>query len=254
MKDALGAVQSALVIGGGSDIALATVRKLVDGRCRTVVLAGRDVEGMEAKAKELRGREESPDVDVVYFDAHDVGSHERFVDEVFERHPDLDMVLVAFGVLGDQQEAERRPQEALQIVNTNYVGAVSVMIPIANHLRDQGHGTLVVMSSVAGERARRSNFVYGSSKAGLDTFSQGLADSLVGSGANVLVVRPGFVHSKMTDGLKPAPMSTTPDAVAETIIDGVASGATTVWVPSTMRWFMSVLRHLPRPVFRRLPI
>jgi len=107
---------------------------------------------------------------------------------------------------------------------------------------------------VAGERARRSNFVYGSSKAGLDTFSQGLADSLVGSGANVLVVRPGFVHSKMTDGLKPAPMSTTPDAVAETIIDGVASGATTVWVPSTMRWFMSVLRHLPRPVFRRLPI
>jgi len=147
MKDALGAVQSALVIGGGSDIALATVRKLVDGRCRTVVLAGRDVEGMEAKAKELRGREESPDVDVVYFDAHDVGSHERFVDEVFERHPDLDMVLVAFGVLGDQQEAERRPQEALQIVNTNYVGAVSVMIPIANHLRDQGHGTLVVMSS-----------------------------------------------------------------------------------------------------------
>jgi decaprenylphospho-beta-D-erythro-pentofuranosid-2-ulose 2-reductase len=254
MKDALGAVQSVLVVGGGSDIGLATVRKLVERRCRTVVLAGRDLEGLEASAKELRARPETATVDVVHFDAHDVGSHERFVNEVFDAHPDLDLVLVAFGVLGDQQQAEREPDKALQIVNTNYVGAVSVMIPIANRLREQGHGTLVVLSSVAGERARRSNFVYGSSKAGLDAFSQGLADSMVGSGADVLVVRPGFVHSKMTDGLKPAPMSTTPDAVADAIIAGVASGATTVWVPATMRWFMSVLRHLPRPVFRRLPI
>jgi decaprenylphospho-beta-D-erythro-pentofuranosid-2-ulose 2-reductase len=254
MKDALGAVQSVLVVGGGSDIAQATVRKLVERRCRTVVLAGRDVEGLEASAKELQARPESPTVDVVHFDAHDIASHERFVDEVFAAHPDLDLVLIAFGVLGDQAQAERESEKALQIVNTNYVGAVSVMIPVANHLRDQGHGTLVVLSSVAGERARRSNFVYGSSKAGLDAFSQGLADSLVGSGANVLVVRPGFVRSKMTDGLKPAPMSTTPEAVAEATIAGVASGATTVWVPSTMRWFMTVLRHLPRAVFRRLPI
>lgn len=254
MKDALGAVQSVLVVGGGSDIALATVRKLVERRCRLVVLAGRDLEGLEASAKQLRARPDAPTVEVVSFDANDVGSHERFVNETFDAHPDLDLVLVAFGVLGDQQEAERRPDKALQIINTNYVGAVSVMIPVANRLREQGHGTLVVLSSVAGERARRSNFVYGSSKAGLDAFAQGLADSLAGSGADVLVVRPGFVRSKMTEGLKPAPMSTTPEAVADAIIAGVASGATTVWAPPTLRWFMSVLRHLPRPVFRRLPI
>ena len=254
MKDALGAVQSILVIGGGSDIALATVGKLVDRRCRTVVLAGRDTEALEANAKELRARPESPTVDVVHFDAHDTSSHERFVDDVFRAHPDLDLVLVAFGVLGEQRVAEIQPDKALQIVNTNYTGAVSVMIPVANHLREQGHGTLVVLSSVAGERARRSNFVYGSSKAGLDAFAQGLADSMVGSGANVLVVRPGFVRSKMTEGLDPAPMSTTPEAVADAIVKGVASGATTVWVPPAMRWFMTVLRHLPRPVFRRLPI
>jgi decaprenylphospho-beta-D-ribofuranose 2-oxidase len=237
-----------------SDIALATVRKLVERRCRSVVLAGRDVEALEANAKELRARPEAPSVDVARFDANDVASHEGFVDDAFRTHPDLDLVLVAFGVLGEQREAEVRVEKALQIVNTNYVGAVSVMIPVANRLREQGHGTLVVLSSVAGERARRSNFVYGSSKAGLDAFSQGLADSMVGSGATVLVVRPGFVHSKMTDGLKAAPMATTPEAVADAIVGGVASGATTVWVPSTMRWFMSVLRHMPRPVFRRLPI
>jgi len=254
MKDALGAVQSVLVVGGGSDIGLATVRKLLERRCRTVVLAGRDREGLEAVAKELRARPEAPTVDVVSFDANEVTSHERFVDSVFDAHPDLDLVLVAFGVLGDQHEAEREAEKALQIVNTNYVGAVSVMIPIANRLREQGHGTLVVLSSVAGERARRSNFVYGSSKAGLDAFSQGLADSLVGSGADVLVVRPGFVRSKMTEGLKPAPLSTTPDAVADAIVAGVASGATTVWAPGTLRWFMSALRHVPRPLFRRLPI
>ena len=130
------------------------------------------------------------------------------------------------------------------------MGSASLGLHAARRLKQQGHGTLAVLSSVAGERARRANFVYGSSKAGLDAFAQGLADSMVGSGANVLVVRPGFVRSKMTEGLDPAPMSTTPEAVADAIVKGVASGATTVWVPPAMRWFMTVLRHLPRPVFR----
>jgi decaprenylphospho-beta-D-erythro-pentofuranosid-2-ulose 2-reductase len=137
---------------------------------------------------------------------------------------------------------------------TNYVGAVSVMVPVARHLREQGHGAMVLLSSVAGERARRSNFVYGSSKAGVDAFAQGLADSMVGSGANVLVVRPGFVRTKMTEGMKAAPLSTTPEAVADAIAEGIASGRTTIWVPPPLRYLMAVLRHLPRPVFRRLPI
>lgn len=254
MKDALGAVQSVLVLGGGSDIAFATVRKLVAARCRTVVLAGRDPEGMEARAKELRALPGEPTVDVVSFDARDLTSHEHFVRDAFSRYPDLDVVLVAFGILGDQEQAEHDVRHALQIVTTNFLGAVSVMVPVANQLRDQGHGTLVVLSSVAGERARKSNFVYGSSKAGLDTFAQGLADSMVGSGANVLVVRPGFVTTKMTEGLDPAPLSTTPEGVADAIVDGLASGATTVWAPPPLRWVMSGLRHVPRPVFRRLPI
>ena len=118
----------------------------------------------------------------------------------------------------------------------------------------QAHGTLIVLSSVAAERPRRSNFVYGASKAGLDAFAQGLGDALAGTGVDVMVVRPGFVRTKMTAGLKPAPLSTTPDAVAGAIVDGLRRGAHTVWVPPALRSVMSIVRHLPRPLFRRLSI
>ena len=125
---------------------------------------------------------------------------------------------------------------------------------IVERLRAQGHGTIVALSSVAGERARRSNFVYGSSKAGMDTFLQGLADSLVGSGVRVMIVRPGFVHTKMTAGMEPAPLSTTAEAVADAIVRGLARGSEIVWVPPALRFVMSALRHVPRAIFRRLPI
>ena len=118
---------------------------------------------------------------------------------------------------------------------------------MANRLRAQGHGTLVVLSSVAGERARKANYIYGSAKAGLDAFAQGLADDLQGSGAKVLVVRPGFVESKMTQGLKPAPFATTPDAVADAVAAGLQRSATTIWVPGTLRYVFSALRHVPGP-------
>jgi decaprenylphospho-beta-D-erythro-pentofuranosid-2-ulose 2-reductase len=132
------------------------------------------------------------------------------------------------------------------------VGAVSSGLAVAGHLRRQAHGTLVVFSSVAGERVRAENFVYGSTKAGLDAFAQGLADSLVGSGASVLVVRPGFVRTAMTTHLDDGPMATTAEAVAADVVAGLRSGAHTVWSPAKLRYVFSVLRHLPRPVWRRV--
>ena len=253
MKDALGAVQSVLVLGGGSDIALATCRELVGRRARTVVLAARQPDELDTAAKEL-GDLGATTVETVAFDANATDTHAGFVDDMFDRFGDFDLVLIAFGVLGDQEEAEREPAAAVDVARVNYVGAVSVALPLARRLRSQGHGTLVALSSVAGERARRSNFVYGSTKAGLDAFFQGLGDALAEAGVDVLVVRPGFVHTKMTRGLDPAPLSTTPEAVAAAIVDGLARGAHTVWVPPALRWVMVVLRHLPRPVFRKLPL
>jgi len=253
MKDALGGVQSVLVLGGASEIALATVRRLVGERTRTVVLAARRPEALTTTVAELRSLGATT-VEAVAFDADEAGAHEAFVDDVFGRFGDIDLVLVAFGVLGDQAEAEADGAAATEIARVNYLGAVSVTVPVAIRLREQGHGTIVALSSVAGERARRSNFVYGSSKAGFDAFFQGLGDSLVGSGVRVMIVRPGFVHTRMTEGLDAAPLATTPEAVAEAITRGLARGSEVIWVPPALRAVMTVLRHVPRPLFRRLPI
>jgi len=253
MNDALGSVQSVLILGGGSDIALATARAMVARRCRTVILAGRDPESFSAAAKDLQARGATT-VECLAFDGLDTSAHPAFVRRAFAEFGDIDLVLVAFGVLGDQERAEEDAAEALRVLNTNFVGAVSVLVPVTRALKRQGHGTIVVLSSVAGERARTSNFVYGASKAGLDAYCQGLGDSLVGSGVRLMIVRPGFVHSKMTDGLAAAPLATDPEHVAETILGGLGRGAEIVWAPGPLRYVMSALRHVPRVVFRRLPL
>lgn len=249
MKDSLGSVQSLLVLGGSSDIALATARKLAQDKTKRIILAARPSERLEAGADLLRGH--GADVRTVPFDALDFASHEKTLAPLFEEG-DIDVVLLAFGVLGDQAESERDPLAAARVVQTNYVGAVTASLVVAQALKKQGHGSLVVLSSVAAERARKANFVYGSSKAGLDAFAQGLGDSLVGTGVHVMVVRPSFVESKMTAGMPKAPMSTTPEAVAEGIVEGLRKDAEMVWVPAQVRYAMSAVRHLPRPVFRKV--
>jgi decaprenylphospho-beta-D-erythro-pentofuranosid-2-ulose 2-reductase len=252
MKDALGSVQSVLVLGATSDIAAATVRALVARRARRVLLAARDPEQARPLAAELRAL--GADADVVAFDARATATHEALAREAFDRIGDVDVVLVAFGVLGADAGLASDPGAIAAVLDTNFVGAASAIVPIARRMVDQGHGTIVVLSSVAGERARRSNFVYGASKAGLDAFAQGLGDALAATGVTVMVVRPGFVHTKMTAGRRPAPLATTPDAVAATIVRGLARRSEIVWAPAPLRVVMSLLRHLPRALFRRLPV
>ncbi|MFB7083823.1 decaprenylphospho-beta-D-erythro-pentofuranosid-2-ulose 2-reductase [Streptomyces sp. NPDC056296] len=251
MKDAFGLPQSLLVLGGTSEIALATARRLVARRTRTVWLAGRPSPALDAAAEQLRGL--GAEVRTVPFDALDPESHEAALGKVFTEG-DIDLVLLAFGVLGDQAHDEREPLNAVRVAQTNYTGAVSAGLVSARALQAQGHGSLVVLSSVAGERARRANFIYGSSKAGLDAFAQGLGDALHGTGVHVMVVRPGFVRSRMTAGMEEAPLATTPEAVATAIELGLRRRSETVWVPGALRVVMSALRHLPRAVFRRLPV
>jgi len=251
MKDAFGTPQSLLVLGGTSEIALATARRLITRRTRTVWLAGRPSPALESAAAGLR--ELGADVRTVDFDALDPDAHEAALGKVFAEG-DIDMVLLAFGVLGDQSRDENEPGSAVRVAQTNYTGAVSSGLVCAQALQTQGHGSLVVLSSVAGERARRANFIYGSSKAGLDTFAQGLGDALYGTGVHVMVVRPGFVRSKMTEGLDEAPLATTPEAVATAIETGLRRRSEAVWVPGALRVVMSALRHVPRGLFRRLPL
>jgi decaprenylphospho-beta-D-erythro-pentofuranosid-2-ulose 2-reductase len=251
MRDALGAVQTALVLGGTSEIAVATVRRLARDRLRRVVLAVRDPEGAAALADDLRGAG-LEEVHVLGFDARDFEGHAGVVEQAAGLVGDLDLVLLAFGVLGDQDELDDDPAAGADVVVVNLAGAVSSGLAAARVLRAQGHGTLVVLSSVAGERVRKANYVYGATKAGLDGFAQGLGDALEGSGARVMVVRPGFVHTRMTEGREPAPFSTTADAVADEIAKGLATGAHTVWAPPVLRYVFSAMRHLPRSLWRRV--
>jgi len=234
------------VLGGTSEIGVATARALVRGRARTLVLAARDPSACTEAVATLKA-DGAERVEAVPFDATDFASHASFVDAVFRSAGDIDLALIAFGVLGEEDD----PVKVMQV---NAVGAASVMNALAEQMRAQGHGTIVVLSSVAGERVRKSNFMYGASKAGVDGFAQGLGDSLAGSGVSVMVVRPGFVKTKMTAGLDPVPFSTTPEAVADAIVRGLARGSGTVWVPGLLRGVMSALRHVPRPIFRRLPL
>ncbi|MFJ1898312.1 MULTISPECIES: decaprenylphospho-beta-D-erythro-pentofuranosid-2-ulose 2-reductase [unclassified Streptomyces] len=259
MKDAFGAPQSLLVLGGTSEIGLATARRLIACRTRTVWLAGRPSPALESAATELRGR--GAYVRTVDFDALDTESHETTLGKIFTEG-DIDMVLLAFGIPGDQERDEEEPLSAVRVAQTNYTGAVSAGLVCAGALQAQGHGSLVVLSSVAGERARRADFIYGSSKAGLDAFAQGLGDALHGTGVHVMVVRPGPVRSAGAAAEVPlatipftrTPLVTTPDAVAAAIVTGLRRRSETVWVPGALRAVMSALRHVPRPLFRRLPV
>ena len=252
MKNAFGEPQTVLVLGGASEIGLAIVRAVNSPSMRHVVLACRTPAKAEGAQTALQ--RDGLTVTIDEFDAADTSSHQAYIASVAKRVGDLDVVIFAFGVLGDQAEFDGCPQAAVEAAHINYIGTVSAGLVVAQQLRAQGHGQLVVLSSVAGERVRKANFVYGSTKAGQDAFAQGLGDSLVGSGASVLIVRPGFVHSAMTAGMKAAPFATTPNKVAEVTVAALQSGRRIVWAPGILRFVFMTFRHLPGPIWRRLPL
>ena len=251
MIDAVGTIQSLLILGGTSDIGLAIARRYATAKPLRVVLAGRPSERLDAAGQELRDL--GCTVEQIEFDATAPRTHEDVIKTAFG-NGDIDVAVVAFGILGDAERAWTDVDHAVEMAEINYVGAVSAGVALGQAMQAQGHGVIVTLSSVAGERPRRSNFVYGSTKAGMDAFYTGLGEALRPYGVKVLVVRPGFVCTKMTAGMDPAPMSVSADEVAEAVVGAVRRGTELIWVPMPLRAVMSGLRHLPRPVFRRLPI
>lgn len=245
MQNALQEPQNILVLGGGSDIARAIVEELDAPTLRRVILAARRPGEIETD-----GLCEHAEVVVVEFDATSHETHEAFVESLAAQYGDLDIVIQAFGQLGADDGDD--PVAAARLAEVNYVGAVSSGLAVARRLRAQGHGTLIVLSSVAGLRTRPSNFVYGSTKAAQDAFSTGLGHSLHGSGARVLTVRPGFVRSSMTTGLDEAPFAVDPSEVAEATVKGLRKGADIVYAPGILRLVFGILRVVPGQIWRRL--
>ena len=242
-----------LVLGGRSEIGVAVAERLAGREAGTVVLAARRPEELTGESDRVRAA--GAEVDTLGFDADDLSTHRPLLDEVTARHGRIDVAVVAFGILGDQARAEADAAHAAAIVHTDYLAQVHLLTELAQVLRAQGSGTMVVYSSVAGVRVRRANYVYGSAKAGLDGFASGLADALHGSGVRLVLIRPGFVVGRMTTGMSPAPLSSTPEQVADATVRAVRRGRgnVDVWVPGTLRLLFAALRVLPRAVWRRMP-
>lgn len=248
MNNAIQQPQTIVVLGGTSDIARAIVVALDSNNLRTVVLACRAPE--RADTAGLSSQLGGADVSAVAFDATDHDGHAAWVRRLADEHGDIDIVIQAFGQLG--VDAASDPVAAARLVDVNFAGAVSSGIAIADLLRAQGHGTLVSLSSVAGVRTRASNFVYGSTKAGLDAFMTGLDHSLHGTGARVLTVRPGMVRTQMTEGMDDAPFTIDAHEVAAATVAGLKKNKSVVWAPAKLQGVFGLLRFAPAPIWRRL--
>jgi decaprenylphospho-beta-D-erythro-pentofuranosid-2-ulose 2-reductase len=235
-----------LLLGGTSEIGLAILAALGLPASAEVILAGRDEQRLAAASKKLPAQ-----VRTVPYDALETGSHQAFVDGLFDAGH-LDLVISAAGVLVPQADLERDVRQAAAMIETNFTGHVSTLLAVAARMCAQGRGTIVVLSSVAAVRPRKANPVYGSAKAGLDAFARGLADLLHGTGVRVLLVRPGFVAGRMTAGMSPAPLATTPEEVGKATAAALRRGQATVWVPPSLAGLALALRLIPRPLWRRI--
>lgn len=253
MFDAVGNPQAILLLGGTSEIGLAICTEYLRRQPVRVVLACMPGDpAVDASVQQLKA-EGATAVEVLDFDALDFGSHPAVIEAAFG-NGDIDLAIVAFGLLGDAEELWQNQSKAVQIAQVNYTGAVSIGVLLGERFRAQGHGQIVAMSTVAAEKVRRSNFVYGSTKAGLDGFFLNLGEALAGLGPKVLVVRPGQVRTRMSAHVKEAPLTVDKEDAAKQIVRAVTDGKSLIWVPPAFRYVMMVLRHVPRPIFRKLPI
>jgi decaprenylphospho-beta-D-erythro-pentofuranosid-2-ulose 2-reductase len=257
--DAVGNPQTILLLGGTSEIGLAICERYLQNAHARIVLADLPDHPRKADAVAALTAAGAKSVEWIDFDATKSDTHPAVIDQAFAGG-DVDVAIVAFGILGDAEELWQDQRKAVLAAEINYTAAVSVGVLLGEKMRAQGFGQIIAMSSAAGERVRRSNFVYGSTKAGLDGFYLGLGEALREFGVRVLVIRPGQVRTSTTiahwkaTGAKEAPLTVDKEYVANLAVTAAAQGKELVWAPAAFRYVMMVLRHIPRSIFRKLPI
>ena len=238
-----------LVVGASSAVSRAFAR-LVAEQGADVILAGRDLEDMERTALDLRVRGGGK-IDVLRFDALDQSSHDAFVAALPEGPLDL---FVGFGLMHPQDELERDPALAQTMIAVNYLGVVSLLSRLAPRLAARGSGRIIVLSSVAGDRGRPSNYIYGSSKAGLNAYLQGLRARLAAKGVSVTTIKPGFLDTAMTFGLPGMFLVASPEACARACLRYATKGRDTVYFPAFWWLIMAIIKAIPERLFKRLKL
>lgn len=240
-----------LVLGASSAIARALAAEWARQEGAALVLAGRGAAELERLAADMRVRYGVP-ATAMGFDALDYGGHAAFWQRCLDEGDALDGAILAVGSNPDQQEAEREPALARQAIDINFTACASILLTMAPYFEGRGQGMLVVLASVAGDRGRKSNYVYGSAKAGLAVLTEGLRMRLASSGVRVITVKPGFVDTRMTFERGKLPLMANPEAVAHAVYRAVGRGRNTIYTPWFWRLIMMVIRALPERVMSKM--
>jgi decaprenylphospho-beta-D-erythro-pentofuranosid-2-ulose 2-reductase len=245
-------MQKVLIIGATSAIAEATAR-LYASRGDALYLMARDKEHLAVLSRDLviRG---ARDVATAVFDSRTHEFHRSLLESAVSTMDGIDVILVAHGTLPDQAACEKDPARMREAFEINALGTMSLATVAANLLEAQGSGTLAVIGSVAGDRGRKSNYVYGASKAALHTFLQGLRNRLAGKGVRVITIKPGFVDTPMTAAFEKGPLWTAPETIARGIVDAIDRGRDVAYLPWFWRLIMLVIASIPERVFKRLSL
>lgn len=241
-------MQTVLILGAGSDLARALARRFAAASCR-LILAEPDTSIIESLARDVEIRSQAP-VETVAFDALKPETHQAFYDGLSVKP---DVAVCVFGYMGEQLKAESDSAERLRIMNINYVGAVSILEVIAADFAARKAGTIIGISSCAGDRGRQSNYIYGSAKAGFTAFLSGLRNRLFHHGVHVMTVKPGFMRTAMTEGMNlPELLTAMPDRAAEIIFKAFTRKKNSIYLLWMWKWIMMIVRNIPEGVFKRL--
>lgn len=243
---------SVLILGATSPIAREIAHRYA-GQGEPIYLGARDVEEAGRIASDLQIRHDV-DTAVGHFDALEFDEHTEFVDEVVEAVGPVDVCLIAFGYMGDQQEAQQDFETARRIMEVNYTGAVSIAEAVADHMSQRGTGTIIGISSVAGDRGRQSNYFYGSAKGAFSLYLQGLRNRLCGQGVHVLTVKPGFIDTRMTYEMETAIPIASPEQLSKAVYRAVARGTDTMYYPRFWAGIMGIIKSIPEKVFKHLSL
>lgn len=242
--------KSVVIFGATSDIAIAIVREFAD-QGYDLFLAARNVDRLHSLSFDLNLRFGTT-VELLEFDGLDYESHEKLVNQL----PDhCTIAICVFGLLGDQESAQSDWKQTERIINVNFTGAVSVLNQVANCWEGKGEGVIVGVSSVAGDRGRGSNYIYGSAKAGLTTYLAGLRNRLSVKGVHVVTVKPGFVYTKMTNHLDlPVSLTSSSEDVAKKIFYAIRKSKNVIYVGFVWRYIMMIIKLIPEPIFKKLKL